>query len=96
MFCFGILRIFGGNFKNEENWKIWALSSLCRDVDLRQGVGYPRLDEVEVPKWHPSSTPRRSISAPRCSYCSQRAIFGFLLLNTSYSHTDSLRTLINY
>ena len=23
MLCFGILRIFGGNHKKEENWKIW-------------------------------------------------------------------------
>ena len=26
MFCFGILRIFGGNRKNEEYWKILAFS----------------------------------------------------------------------
>ena len=96
MFCFGILRIFGGNCKKKENWKIWALSSLRRGVDLRQGVGYPRLGEAEVPKWHPSSTSRRSISALRRGYCSQQAIFGFLFSNTSYSYTDSLRTLINY
>ena len=25
-----------------------------RGVDLHQGVGYPRRDEAEVPKWHPS------------------------------------------
>ena len=93
MFCFGI---FGGNRKKEENWKIWAKIGLlrrsvgnpCRGVDLRQGVGYPHHGEAEVPKWHPSSTLRRS-------YCSQRAIFGFLFLNTSYSYTDSLRTIIN-
>ena len=27
MFCFVILRIFGGNRKNEENWKIWEKMS---------------------------------------------------------------------
>ena len=44
-------------------------------VDLCQGVGYPRRGEAEVPKWHPLGTPWRSIATPRCSYCSQRAIF---------------------
>ena len=42
-----------------------------RDLDLRQGVGYPRCGEVEVPKWHPSGMPRRGIAAPRLRYCSQ-------------------------
>ena len=27
MFRFEILRIFGGNRKNEENWKFWAKTS---------------------------------------------------------------------
>ena len=31
-----------------------------RGVDLRQGVGYPRHGEAEVPKWHPSGTLRHS------------------------------------
>ena len=72
MFCFGIFRIFGGNRKNEENWKIWAKFGLLRrsvgnprcGVDLRQGVGHPRRSEAEVPKWHPSGTPRRSKATP--------------------------------
>ena len=62
IFCFGILRIFGGNRKNEENWKIWAKIGLLRrrvgnprcGVDLRQGMGYHRRSDTEVPKWHPS------------------------------------------
>ena len=68
---------------------------LCRSVDLRQGMGYPCRSEVEVPKWHPSGTPWRSIAASRRSYCSHQAFFGFLFLNTSYSYTNSLRTLTN-
>ena len=62
---------------------------------LCQGMGYPGRGEAEVPKWYPSGMPRCSIATPRCSYCSQRAFFGFLFPNTSYSYTDSLRTLIN-
>ena len=65
---------------------------LRQGVDLCQGVKYPRRGKAEVPKWHPSGTPRRSIATPRCSYYSPRAIFGFLFPNTSYSYTDSLRT----
>ena len=38
------------------------------DIDLCQGVGYPRLGEAEVPKWHPLGTPWRR-------YYSQRTIF---------------------
>ena len=35
MFCF---RIFGGNRKNEETWKIWAkIGLLHRSVDLCRG-----------------------------------------------------------
>ena len=64
-------------------------------VDLRHGVGYTHRDEAEVPKWYPSGTPRRSIIVLRHNYFSQRAIFGFLFLSTSYSYTDDLRTLIN-
>ena len=71
MFCFRILRIFGGNHK-----KIGKLENLSKNgllccnvgnprhgIDIRQGVGYPRHGKAEVPKWHPSGT-------PRCSYCS--------------------------
>ena len=68
MFCFRILRIFGGNRKKEENWKNPGIIGLLhrsvgnprRGVDLCQGVGYPHRGEAEVPKWHPSSTPRCS------------------------------------
>ena len=72
-----------------------------RDVDLRRrggGGGPPRCQN-----WHPSGTPRhsfeptpqRSSAMPRRIYCSQGTNFRFLFLNTSYSYTDSLRTLIN-
>ena len=61
MFCFGILRIFGKNRKsaNLENLGIIGLlrcsvGNSRRDIDLRQGMGYPRHGEAEVPKWHPS------------------------------------------
>ena len=58
-----------------------------RGVDLCQGVGYPRRGEAEVPKWHPLGTPWRSIAAPRCCYCSKRAIFfGFLLKHIIFVH----------
>ena len=61
MFGFGILRIFRGNRKNEENWEIWAkigflhysVGNPRHGVDLRQGVGYPGGGKAEVPKWHP-------------------------------------------
>ena len=55
-----------------------------RGIDLRQGVGYPRGGEAKVPKWHPSGMPRHSISIPRHSYCSQRAIFGLLFRKSSF------------
>ena len=51
MFCFGILRNYGGNRKNEENWKIWALSgsyvehkepTLRRRPTPRRGIPLPR------------------------------------------------------
>ena len=35
-----------------------------RDIDPRQGVGYPLRGEAKVPKWQPLGT-------PRCSCCSQ-------------------------
>ena len=38
MFCLGILRIFGGNRKKKENWKIWAKKIGL----LRRSVGNPR------------------------------------------------------
>ena len=46
-----------------------------RDVDLRQGVGYPRRGEAEVPKWHPLGTPRRSKATSQHRYYSQQEIF---------------------
>ena len=66
MFCFGILRILEKNSKKEESWKNLGIIGLLRrsvgnprrGVDLRQGVGYPRHGEAEVPKWQPSGTPR--------------------------------------
>ena len=102
MFCFGILRIFGGNRKKEENWKIWVKIGLlrrsvgnpCSGVDLRQGVRYHCGGEAEVTKCHLLGTPRCRIAALWRSYSSQRAVFGFLFPNTSYSYTDSLGTLI--
>ena len=75
--------------QNLENLGIIGL--LCRSVgnphygvDLRQGVGYPRRSEAEVPKWHPLSMPRRSISTPWRSYYSQQAIFGLLFRKSSF------------
>ena len=78
MFCFGILRNFGGNRKKEEKLENLCIIRLLlrsvgnprRSVDLRQGVGYPRCGEAEVPKWIPSSTPQRSTAAPQRSYYS--------------------------
>ena len=92
MFCFGILRIFGGNRKNEENWEIWSKIGLLRrnvgnprrgvgnplhGVDLRQGVGHPCHNKAEVPKWQPSGM-------PRCSYYSQREKFWVLFRKSSF------------
>ena len=94
MFCFGILRIFGENHKSAKIGKSGIIGNPRRGINLRQGVGYPRRGEAEVPDWNPSGTPQHSIAAPWRSYCSQRAIFGFLFLYTSYSYTDSLETLI--
>ena len=94
MFCFGILGIFGGNFKKEENRKIWDKIGLlrrnvgnpCRGVDLRQGVGHPHPYEPEVPKWHPSGTSRHSKGTSRHSKASTASllftegkILGFIL-----------------
>ena len=78
MFCFGILRIFGGNRKKEENWKIWAKIWLLRrsvgnprrGVDLPQGMRYPLRGEVEVTKCHLLGTPRRRIATLWRSYYS--------------------------
>ena len=85
MFFFGILRNFGGNRKKEEKLENLCIIRLLlhsvgnprrsvgnprRSVDLRQGVGYPRCGEAEVPKWIPSSTPQRSTAAPQRSYYS--------------------------
>ena len=103
MICFGILRICGGNRKKRKSGKSVKIGLLrCnvgnprRGVDLRQGMGHPHRGEAEVPKWHPSGTPRRSNATPQHNYYAQRAIFRFLFPNTSYSYTDSLKTLINY
>ena len=54
IFCFEILRIFGGSHKKEENWKNLGIIGLLRrslgnprrGVNLRQGVGYPRRIET--------------------------------------------------
>ena len=89
--------------QKREKLEIWAKIGLlrrnvgnpCCGVDLRQGVGCPHRGEAEVLKWNPSGTPRHIKATSRCSYYSQRAIFRFLFTNTSYSYTDSLRTLIN-
>ena len=58
-----------------------------RGIDLRQGMGYPRRGEAEVPKWHPSGTPWRSIATPRRRYCSQRAIFLDFCFQTPHIRT---------
>ena len=60
IFCFGILRIFGGNRKKEEK-----LENLGKIGLLRHSVGNPRRGKAEVPKWHPSSKPRRSKGTPQ-------------------------------
>ena len=77
MFCFGILRFFGGKLEN-----LGIIGLLCHNVgnphcgvDPCQGVGYPHRSETEVPKWHPSGMQRRSIVVSRHSYRSQREIF---------------------
>ena len=77
MFCFRIFQDFWR--KSQKGRKLENLGKIGllrhsvrnprRNVDLRQGVGYPRHDEAEVPKWNPSGTPQRSISTPR-RYCS--------------------------
>ena len=79
MFCFGILE------KNRKSAKFGKSRHYRapmpqrrnprRGVDLLQGVGYPRRGEAEVPKWHPSGTPRHSKATPQHSYCSQREMF---------------------
>ena len=60
MFCFGILRFFEKKLQKKQNLENLGINGL-----QRQGLGYPHRDKAEVPKWHPSSTPTRSISAPR-------------------------------
>ena len=66
MFCFGILGKIAKVQKMENLGIIGLLRHSVgnprRVIDLRQGVGYPRRGEAEVPKWHPSGTPRRSIA----------------------------------
>ena len=79
MFCFLILSYFGEKSQKCNKMEILGIIGLLRcsvgnprrGVDLLQGVGYPHRGKAEVPKWHPSGTPRRSIAAPRRSYCSQ-------------------------
>ena len=80
MFCFGIFGSFWRNSQKEGKLENLGKNGLlcrsvgnpCHGVDLHQGVGYLRRGEAEVPKWHPSGTPRRS-------NCSQRAkIFIFV------------------
>ena len=61
MFYFGNLRIFGGNRKKKENWKILTKIRLLHcnvgnprcGVDLRQGVGCPCRGKAEVQKITP-------------------------------------------
>ena len=53
--------------------------------------GMPRRGEAG----HPSGMPQRSSAMPWHRHYSQRENFGFLFSNTSYSYTDSLRTLID-
>ena len=60
MFCFGILKIFGGNRKKRKigkSSKNWAPTLQCREpTSLRRPTprrGMPRCGEAEVPKWHP-------------------------------------------
>ena len=89
MFCYGILRILEEIAKMKKTRKSGQKIGLLRcsignprhGVDLRQSVGYPRLGEAEVPKWHPSGTPLRS------SYYSQRAIFLDFCFQTPYIRT---------
>ena len=81
MFCFEILRIFeekSQKCKKQKLENLRIIGLLRRSVgnprcgvDLCQGMGYPRCGEAKVPKWHPSGTPRRSISTLRSIYCSQ-------------------------
>ena len=68
MFCFGILRIFEKKSQKSKKLENLSIIGLLRhsignprhSVDLRQGVGYPRPSEAEVPKWHPSGMQRHS------------------------------------
>ena len=71
MFCFGILRIFGGNHKKRKtrkSGKNQAPMSQRREPTPRRRPtprrGIPHRDEAEVPKWHPSGMPRRSKATP--------------------------------
>ena len=66
-----------------------------RGVDLRQGVGYPRCGEAEVPKGttrvcHGEALLCRGVATVH----SEQLLFGFLFPNISYSYIDSLGTLI--
>ena len=75
MFYFGILRIFGEKSQKSKNWKsghIGFLRQRREPTPPTPRLGMPSRGEAEVPKWHPSGT-------PRSSYCSQRAKFWILL-----------------
>ena len=66
MFCFGILGLFWREIaKVQKLENLGIIGLLCRSVDLRQGMQYPRHGEDEVTKWNPSGTSRRSKSMSR-------------------------------
>ena len=103
MFCFEILRIFEEKSQKGANWKsrhIWLLRRSVgnprRGVDLRQGVGClasarPRCQNGTPRVRHDIAKLCRSVPTVH-----SEKILDFCFLNTSYSYTDSLRTLINY
>ena len=110
MIFFEFLRILEKNRKKGKPENLGKHGLLRRSVGnprcgvaLCRSVGCPRHSEAEVPKWHLSGTLRRSevlrrsIVMLRCCVDTihYEKIFGFLFPNTSYSYTDSLRTLIN-
>ena len=73
MFCFEILRIFGEKSQKSKTWKSGYFGLLRRSIgNPRCGVrrptprhGMPRQGKAEVPKWHPSGTPRHIKAMPR-------------------------------